>query len=64
VIGSAKIRAGLFFSKTARRGIELLERTAASTEVEVGSVAMTANIADAKIVADEVVLGLRLSPTR
>jgi hypothetical protein len=64
VVGSAKIKAGLFFSKTARRGIALIERTAASTEVEVGSVAMTANIAAAEIAADEVVLGLRLSPTR
>jgi hypothetical protein len=64
VVGSAKIRAGLFFSKTARRGIELLERTAASTEVEIGATPMTAHIADAKIVTDEVVLGLRLSPTR
>lgn len=63
VVGSAKVRAGLFFSKTARRGIELIERTAASTEVEVGSVAMTAHIAAAQIVTDEVVLGLRLTPT-
>jgi hypothetical protein len=64
VVGSAKIRAGLFFSKTARRGIELIERTAASTDVEIGSTTMTAHIADAKIVTDEVVLGLRLAPKR
>ena len=64
VVGSAKVRAGLFFSKTARRGIELIERTAASTQVEIGSATMTAQIAAATIAADEVVLGLRLSPTR
>jgi hypothetical protein len=63
VVGSAKVKAGLFFSKTARRGIALIERTAASTEVEVGSVAMTAHISAAQIVTDEVVLGLRLAPT-
>lgn len=63
VVGSAKIKAGLFFSKTARRGIELIERTAASTEVEVGAMAMTAQISAAQIATDEVVLGLHLSPT-
>jgi hypothetical protein len=63
VVGSAKVRAGLFFSKTARRGIELIERTAASTEVEIGSVPMTAHITAAEIVTDEVVLGLRLLAT-
>ncbi len=62
VVGSAKIRAGLFFSKTARRGIELIERTAAATDVEIGDATMTAQISAATIANDEVVLGLRLSP--
>lgn len=64
VVGSAKIRAGLFFSRTARKGVELIERTAATTEVQVGSANMIAQIAAAQIEGDEVVLGLRLSPAR
>lgn len=64
VVGSAKVKAGLFFSKTARRGVELIERTAAATEVEIGKSVMTARIAAAEVRGDEVVLGLALSPTR
>jgi hypothetical protein len=64
VVGSAKVRAGLFFSKTARRGISLVERTAASTEVEIGTNTMSAQIAAAQIAGDELVLGLRLVPAQ
>jgi hypothetical protein len=64
VVGSAKVKAGLFFSKTARRGVELIERTAAATEVEIGQSAMTASIAAAQVQGDEVVLGLALRPQR
>lgn len=64
VVGSAKVKAGLFFSKTARRGIELLERTAASTEVEIGNTTMLAHIASAAVDGDEIVLGLRLAAKR
>ncbi|PRP97373.1 hypothetical protein [Enhygromyxa salina] len=62
VVGSAKVRAGLFFSKAARRGVSLIERTAASTEVEIGGTTMNAQIAAAEIDGDELVLGLQLSP--
>src|SRR5690606_20517239 len=61
VVGSAKVKAGLFLSKTARRGIELLERTAASTEVEIGNTTMLAHIASAEVDGDEIILGLRLA---
>ncbi|HLT37873.1 MAG TPA: hypothetical protein VK034_16425 [Enhygromyxa sp.] len=64
VVGSAKIRAGLFFSKTARRGVELIERTAAATEVEIGTSVMVARVAAAEVRGDEVVLGLSLAPRR
>lgn len=64
VVGSAKVKAGLFFSKTARRGVELIERTAAATEVEIGTSVMMARIAAAEVRGDEVVLGLTLAPKR
>lgn len=64
VVGSAKVRAGLFLSKTARRGVELIERTAAATEVELGQTVMTARVAAAEVHGDEVVLGLALTPKR
>lgn len=64
VVGSAKVRAGLFFNKTVRRGVELVERTTAATEVELGASAMQARVAAAAVAGDEVVLGLRLSPRR
>jgi hypothetical protein len=64
VVGSAKVRAGLFFSKTARRGVSLIERTAASTDVEIGASTMNAQIAAAAIAGDELVLGLRLVPAQ
>jgi hypothetical protein len=64
VVGSAKVKAGLFFSKAARRGVELIERTAAATEVEIGASVMTARIAAAEVHGDEVVLGLALAPKR
>ena len=62
VVGSAKVRAGLFFSKTARRGVELIERTAAATEVELGTTKMEARVAAGVRAGDEIVLGLRLAP--
>lgn len=62
VIGSAKIRAGLFFSKTARRGISLIERTTAQTEVEIGRETMALEVHVARVEGDELVLGLRLVP--
>ncbi len=62
VVGSTKVKAGLFFSKTARRGVELIERTAAATEVEIGTSVMTARVAAAQVRGDEVVLGLSLAP--
>jgi hypothetical protein len=64
VVGSAKVRAGLFFSKTARRGLELVEHTAAATEVEIGQSPMQARIAAAEVEGDEIILGLALAPTR
>ena len=64
VVGSAKVRAGLFFSKTARRGVELIERTTAATRIELGTAQMDASIAAATVLGDEVVLGLRLSSAR
>lgn len=64
VVGSAKVKAGLFFSKTARRGVELIERTAAATEVQIGGSVMAARIAAAEVRGDEVVLGLGLSAKR
>ncbi|KIG13300.1 hypothetical protein DB30_00348 [Enhygromyxa salina] len=60
VVGSAKVRAGLFFSKAARRGVSLIERTAASTEIEIGASTMNAQIVAAEIDGDELVLGLGL----
>jgi hypothetical protein len=62
VVGSVKIKAGLFFSKTARRGVALLERTTAATEVEIGTTTMMARIAAAEVRGDEIVLGLQLAP--
>ena len=64
VVGSAKVRAGLFFSRTARRGVELVERTTAATELELGDRPMQAQVAAATVSGDEVVLGLRLNPRR
>ncbi len=64
VVGSAKVRAGLFFSKAARRGVELIERTAAATEVEIGARVLTAWVAAANVRGDELVLGLALAPSR
>lgn len=64
VSGSLKVRAGLFFDRTARRGISLVEQTAAATEVDVGGAAMQLSIYAADIRGDEVVLGLRLTPRR
>jgi hypothetical protein len=64
VVGSAKVKAGLFFSKTARRGVELIERTATATEVEIGNTPMVARVAAAEVRGDEVVLGLALAPKR
>ncbi|MFV8755983.1 hypothetical protein ACNOYE_35980 [Nannocystaceae bacterium ST9] len=61
VQGSFKIRAGLFFSRTARKGISLVEQTAATTEVELAGETMQVSVHDAKVVGDELVLGLRLS---
>ncbi|NVB42334.1 hypothetical protein G6O69_31215 [Pseudenhygromyxa sp. WMMC2535] len=62
VIGSFKVRAGLFFSKTVRRGLSLVEQTTASTEVELAGEAMALQIHAAEVRADQLVLGLRLSP--
>lgn len=64
VVGSAKLRAGLFFSRAARRGVELIERSAAATEVEIGTSVMAARISVAQLRGDEIVLGLVLAPTR
>jgi hypothetical protein len=64
VTGSAKVRAGLFFSKTARKGVELLERTTAATTVEIGQTTMNAQITTAAVERDEIVMGLRLTPAR
>ena len=61
VQGSFKVRAGLFFSRTARRGISLVEQTAASTEIELAGSTMLVSVHEAKVVGDELVLGLRLS---
>lgn len=61
VQGSFKIRAALFFSRTARRGISLVEQTASTTEVELAGSTMQVSVHDAKAVGDELVLGLRLS---
>lgn len=64
VTGSAKLRAGLFFSRTARRGVELVERTTAATQIELGRATMDASVAAATVSGDEIVLGLRLSQAR
>lgn len=64
VVGSAKVKAGLFFSKAARRGVELIERTAAATEVEIGQSTMVARVTAAQVQGDEIVLGLALAPKR
>ena len=64
VDGSAKVRAGLFFSRTARRGLDLIETTAARTELELAGQTMGLSIAEARVADDEVVLGLRLLPAR
>ncbi|PRP89963.1 hypothetical protein ENSA5_69040 [Enhygromyxa salina] len=64
VVGSAKVRAGLFLSKTARRGVSLIERTAGATAIEIGTQTMSAQIAAATVNGDEIVLGLRLTQAR
>ncbi len=64
VKGSFKIRAGLFFKRAAIRGLELVERTAATTEVELAGTKMQAQIHSAAVAGDELVLGLRIAPAR
>jgi hypothetical protein len=64
VVGSAKIRAGLFFSRAARRGVELIERTTAATEIEIANQPLSAQVRSAEVRGDEVVLGLTLVPRR
>lgn len=64
VVGSAKVKAGLLFSSTARRGIELIERTATATEIEIGTRTMSAYVNAAQVGDDEVVLGLALTAKR
>lgn len=61
VQGSFKVRAGLFFSRAARRGISLVQQTAATTEVELAGETMQVSVHEAKVVGDELVLGLRLT---
>ncbi|MCA9697632.1 MAG: hypothetical protein KC431_08915 [Myxococcales bacterium] len=64
VVGSFKVRAGLFFDKTARKGLPLIEQTAAATEIEIAGGAMAVEVAEAMVVGDEVILGLRLAQAR
>ena len=64
IVGSAKVRAGLFFSRAARRGVELIERQAAATEVAMGTSVMVAQISAAERRGDEIILGLTLTPRR
>lgn len=63
VTGSVKVKAALFFWKTTQRGRSLIERTAATTEIEIGTTVMTARVAEADVRGDEVILGLALSAT-
>lgn len=60
VQGSFKVRAGLFFSRAARKGVSLVEQTAATTEVELAGTPMQVRVHEARVVGDELVLGLRL----
>lgn len=64
VQGSFKVRAGLFFSRAARKGVSMVEQTAASTEVELAGATMKVQIHDARVAGDELVLGLRLTKPR
>jgi hypothetical protein len=61
VQGSFKVRAGLFFSRAARRGISLVEQTAATTEIELAGATMQVSVHAAEVARDELVLGLRLT---
>jgi hypothetical protein len=61
VQGSFKIRAGLFFSRAARRGISLVEQTTATTEIELAGETMQVAVHEARVAGDELVLGLRLA---
>lgn len=60
VQGSFKVRAGLFFSRAARKGVSLVEQTAATTEVELAGAPMQVRVHAARVAGDELVLGLRL----
>lgn len=64
VVGSFKIRAGLFFNAAARRGVTLIERSTASTAVSFGDRPMQLRAYAAEIRGDEVVLGLRMTPAQ
>ncbi|EDM75180.1 hypothetical protein PPSIR1_08112, partial [Plesiocystis pacifica SIR-1] len=64
VVGSFKVRAGLFFKRAALRGLSLAERTAAHTEVDIGGQTLRLSVHSAQRSGDELILGLRLGPAR